>query len=183
MARRQGVGIVPRGKITKPNTRKDKETNLYLKEPVPDAITLRENEAGLVLPDPAIMTCKKCIAKDACPQYQDGSACRALQMVYQSVVSKVPHLMGDYKDGDDLLIEQLAKLRVLIARADIYFALFDYYLVKEGEIRPHPLLMPYRAMNREFTELCKELGLSPMARHKLKEGSGGPVLTLPQEDG
>ncbi len=169
-------------RVPKPNTRRDVESGKYIEQPV-DVPVKKKDE--ITLPVPAFMACKNCIAGPKCPEYRADGSCVLLQQVYDSITKQVPEFIPNYVKGDELLIQHLANLAVLISRAHIYFGKVDYFIYEPGKkgqsptVKAQPLFKDLRALMRDYEDTCDKLGLTPVARARIKSATPDGILSIP----
>lgn len=120
-----------------------------------------------------IIPCDKCLIKSECGQYEEDGSCEIIKN-YQ--VKKIKEIMDlPYTRPEDITLAQM------LARELAFQTVIAKYIAKSGLFRARkglvlelqPVLKSYWTSVNAATRMCDQLGLSPIARAKLRVKEGG----------
>lgn len=89
-----------------------------------------------------------------------------------------------YDPIDDCLIDQLctASKRMDDANKALKKNKSDYIESASGELKPHPAISVYNSAFKNYTDLCRKLGLSPSDRQTLGTSQNKSSSSIEDDD-
>ncbi|MEI6500566.1 MAG: hypothetical protein WCP21_06005 [Armatimonadota bacterium] len=121
--------------------------------------------------------CRFCIAKEECEAFSDApratcTLAEAYQAQVQADIMALPHI----EPQDRPIVQEYAKMTTAIAIMDLYLAHASPFLPgadKAKYVDTQPVLKERTKLGAALLKYAAELGLTPMARHRLKSSTDG----------
>jgi hypothetical protein len=114
-----------------------------------------------------VVPCDKCPVQQKCDQAEKGSECKVLLEFQELKVHEImalPHV----KPEDELLVRMLVRELALQAVIAKFIAVEGMIEEGKGIVSPQPVMKIWYLSINVAARLCEQLGLTPLARSRLK---------------
>jgi hypothetical protein len=121
------------------------------------------------------MPCRRCVARDECPQAGDGEATCALEREYYDwrvkVLAGIPHVDPEL---DMPAIVSAAWAEIRAARGRMWLAAVGEFRFDGDKLEYQPSAVEVRRLQAEARSALAEIGATPMSRKKLEATERDP---------